>query len=308
MFEAYNDKETIQIFSHTSEEPLESIDLSSLWSKLLKSNWIDPSQGRVVIRTGEDCIYQITEHTARSLSAYLSQKEPKFDPIYWDNRFDLTEFLQGLENENSRSSHANFIWNAKSIFFPKGVPLSSLMFTPHSLITITTPFSDPQLKHSSILSVQAELIPFSKTIRNIFKMECIYEAHRLLRSDVTIVCGPISTSDLQKGWFWAVSNNDIGVEIFIARAAALKEKDLPHLRYIQKHEIIRINNLISEDKLPKLEGYSTSSAKAWCVRQYWKIFRKAVIFKNDWLSFRMRIPQLSNAIKRRISRKTEENG
>lgn len=303
-----NEKEAISVISHTSEGPFESIEPSSFWSKLLNSNWLDPSQGPVVIRPSEECSSLIIDYTARSLIDYLRQKAPEFKPICWDNRCGLTASLQELNKENSHLSSANFVWNAQSIFFPTGVPLSSAIFAPHCLITITTPFSDPQLRHSSILSVQAELISLSKILRNIFKMECIYEAHRLLRSDVVIVCGPVSKRNIEKGWFWAASNNDIGAEVIIARAAGLKAEDLPHIRYLQKHEIVRFDNLMVDGIIPHLEGYSASAVRAWCVRHYWRMLGKAWSFREDWKSFRMRIPQLSTAIKRRVSRKTEDNG
>ncbi len=290
-----------RVIIRSSREFSEST-LASLWAELLRRRWIDAELGRVTVRAGKTWFLSVIEQTARSLVEYLDREAPAIQIVrsFPEEGRAMPRIRQADEGEVSSPP---FDWQTRSCIWRAGVSVSSEWLLPGSLVTIAAPGPDRQLRNSSALAAQAELIRFSPFRCQAYRQQCLYEAHRLLRSDAIIVCGPLSRFHPQKGWFWIAGNSDVGVEAAVARAAGIKPEVLPQLRFLKKHETVDLDHLIVEGDLPRLEGYSASRLSAWTVRGSWKIRGRIMSVGDDLVRLRENLPRLRAAVRGRLAKR-----
>lgn len=244
-----------------------SIDnLNELWEEILKQNWLGSLDIPVVVRAAGKWFSPLVEQTASSLVQYLNEKayyqKVKYcgpGSGFWTKSIDLP-------NPRSFNENKEITFRVSSCCLNDGVPVTEDWLSPFLLITITGLGPDHYLGVSSILDAQAEMITVAPDYKRAMRLETIYEAHHLFRSDVCVVCGSISRKDAKRGAFWAMSNNDILLEGALAKSAGLSPKRLPQMIALSRHELIDWENVQFNGELSQLLGYTASGLIVWLTK------------------------------------------
>lgn len=132
-----------------------------------------------------------------------------------------------------------------------GVSIPALWFEPFSLVTIAAAAPDPRYRVSAILAAQAPLLDPSTGL----DLDLMFEAHRLVAPDLAIVCGSVIFGAPMSGSWWAVSDDDVVLEMAVAAAAGADPTSLPQLRRMARHETLTPRWHDVGSPAPRLQGY-----------------------------------------------------
>jgi hypothetical protein len=155
-----------------------------------------------------------------------------------------------------------------SACMPHGVPARTFWLAPFDLVTVTMPRPDYHCGLSAILAAQARTLADDRA----WRLELIAEAHRLIRSDVAVVCGPLSSPSGPARAFCALSNDDIALEVAVGRAAGVHPLRLPHLRFLSTQYVISFDSKVI-GAMPVLNGLAAPTWQTLPTHAFWRLMR-----------------------------------
>ena len=291
------------VLVHTDRGPASEADLTVLWDEIMRRGWLDFTHGPVIVRPGCRWFSPLVEQTALSLVEYLNQRAPQAEVLYIDVASAQKAALSVLPDRGKMQGRDELDLRVLGCCLQDGVPLAEAWLSPFSLVTVSGAGPDSFLGFSSVLRAQAEMIALPPNRARALQLECIYEAHRLVRSDMAVVCGPVSRRNAQPGVFWAVSNSDVAPEAAVAQAAGLVAERLPHLRYLARHEVIEWDGAPAGGDLPRLTGYAAPVLIVWCTGAAWALIRSLVMLSDNVRRVRKNLYRIAPAIRKRLARK-----
>ncbi|MCJ7532471.1 MAG: hypothetical protein MUO64_15755 [Anaerolineales bacterium] len=256
-----------------------SDNLNELWEQILKQNWLGSLDIPVVVRAAGKWFSPLVEQTASSLVQYLNEKAFYQKVKYYRPGSGFRTMSLDLPNPRSLDENKEITFRVSSCCLNDGVHVAEDWLSPFFLITITGMGPDHYLGVSSILDAQAEMVTVPPDYKRAMRLETIYETHHLFRSDVCVVCGSISRKDAKRGAFWAMSNNDILLEVALAKSAGLSPQRLPQINALSRHEVIDWENVQFNGELPQLLGYTASGLIVW----FTKFFERIIHIRALWL-------------------------
>ena len=277
-------------------------ELHHFWAKIEQHGWLDCETQCIVVQIGPSSACELVQKTAASLLDFLHERCPEQELNLIDGNAMLDSTRQRWGDRVVRPPHLSeerIILTSPC--FPDGVSAPTLWLQPLFLITLCSLEPDALGRLSGFLRAQAAILPRNTLEAHLYYDEMIYESHRLAASDLGIVCGPVSRQHPQATAFWAASPNDIALELTLARAAGLQPQDLPHLRFLKRHEIIPYDHVGLEGEWPQLEGYASPVWKVWTARLWWGAVRKVWAVLSFADTTRDNLRRLAPYLRRRVS-------
>lgn len=113
-----------------------------------------------------------------------------------------------------------------------GALVPSLWLEDFFLVTVAGVTADPRYGIRGVLAAQATLL----NVTGAEDLGAIFEAHRLLAADLNVACGTRRGELADSDSWWAASTDDVSLECAIAAASGITPMELPHLRYMARHE------------------------------------------------------------------------
>lgn len=273
-----------------SDEATILLELEHIFSHVFESNWLPLTRQMLVLRLASES--QLIRRLGLWIKQYIQGRGCYHEVVIWDG--DRNKEIDALKPGNSMSQNGKFSF--LSACMPHGVPFSPMWLQSFDLVTIAEVNPDNQLGITGILDGQASALSRDRA----FRMELIAEAHRLVRSDVAILCGPVSRVQKSKRLFCAVSNDDIALDIVMARAARIRPQHLPHFRFLASQFTISHNQPNVIGGLPQLEGVFAPLWRTWPMRLWWRIIRLLQLASGDFLLARSNLARIPEFIARRI--------
>lgn len=293
------------VLVHTERGPASEADLTVLWDEIMRRSWLDFTHGPVIVRPGCRWFSPLVEQTTLSLVKYLNQRVPQAEVLYIDVASAQKAELPGLPDCEKTQGGDELDLRVLGCCLQDGVSLAEAWLSPFSLVTVSGAGPDSSLGFSSVLRAQAEMIALPPNRARALQLECIYEAHRLVRSDMAVVCGPISRRNAKKGVFWAVSNSDVALEVAVAQAAGLVAERLPHLRYLARHKVIEWDDAPVGGDLPRLTGYAAPVLIVWCTRAAWALICSVGMLSDDLQRLWQNRHRILSGIRSRFAKKAK---
>lgn len=279
-----------------------SIDkLDELWGEILRQNWLDSLDINVVVRAARKWFSPLIEQTAYSLVQYLNENASNQRAKYCGPGSNLWITHPDFRNTRSVEEKIELNFRTASCCLRNGVPVTEDWLTPFFLVTVTGLGPDNYLRFSSILDAQAEMISLHPAYKRAMRLEMIYEAHHLFRSDACVVCGLISHHDIKQGTFWAMSNNDILLEVTLAKAAGLSPQSLTQICALSKHEMIDWEDVQLNGESLNLVGYTGSGLISWFSKFLEQIVHNVVDLLDEMRSLQRNSERIMLAVRRRLN-------
>ena len=279
-----------------------SVDkLDELWGEILRQNWLNSLDIPVVVRAARKWFSPLVEKTACNLTKYLNEIASYQRAKYCGPGSDFWTKYPDLKNTQSVDENREITFHASSCCLSNGVPITEDWLASFFLITVTGAGPDNYLRFSSILDAQAEMIALHPDHKRAMRLEMIYEAHHLFRSDVCVVCGSISHHDVKQGTFWAMSNNDIFLEATLAKAAGLSPQRLPHIYALSRHELINWEYVQLNGESPYLIGYTGPGLISWFSKFLEQFVHNIVVLLDEITSLQQNTERIMLAVRRRLN-------
>lgn len=134
------------------------------------------------------------------------------------------------------------------------------------IVTIAGVRADARLGLRGVLAAQATLLDAPDTL----DVDVAFAAHRLLRANLFVACGPLAHDDSRSGSWWAASQNDVALERAVATQCGVVPDTLPMLRHFARHEVLTPSDADEVSGAPQLTGYVVAawriSVSRACVR------------------------------------------
>jgi hypothetical protein len=142
-----------------------------------------------------------------------------------------------------------------------GAAIPALWLEPFSLVTIAGAAPDVRLRLHAALAAQASLLDGEGR-----DVDVLFEAHRLMPSDLAIACGSLTFGDPGSGTWWAASDDDVALEAAVVRASGGRLDTIPHLRHFRRHELIEPSPTDTDETSVRLHGHLASAARTRVAR------------------------------------------
>ncbi len=192
------------------------------------------------------------------------------------------------------------VW-LRSPCLPKGVGVPGFAFDNTGLVTLSFFRPDPIYQLNGVLATQAVMLAQSAADWVLHRPELVFEAHRLIRSDLCLVCGYLEWKRPQDGVFLAASPSDLTLELALVNAIGARPQALPHLRFLQQHTLMPLSNMGKSGQLPALRGYTLPSS-GYVARWNWLRLRRWIDrVLNDWRATRQNLYRIPIYLRRRLN-------
>jgi hypothetical protein len=292
---------TAKIYLQQQVGPVSIDKLDELWGEILRQNWLESLDIHVVVRAARKWFSPLIEQTAYSLVQYLNENASYQRAKYCGPGSNLWITHPDFRNTRSVEEKIELNFRTASCCLRNGVPVTEDWLTPFFLVTVTGLGPDNYLRFSSILDAQAEMVALHPDHKRAMRLEMIYETHHLFRSDVCVVCGLISHHDIKQGTFWAMSNNDILLEVTLAKAAGLSPQSLTQICALSKHEMIDWEDVQLNGESLNLVGYTGSGLISWFSKFLEQIVHNVVDLLDEMRSLQRNSGRIMLAVRRRLN-------
>lgn len=229
--------------------------IERLWQDVATRGWLDATCAHVVIHVAGWTPDDVAVRTARVLMDILRRDRPSCTISVVDDHAAAAEWPGARLLDVSRRP----VHRVDSACLRGGAPIPELWLEDFRLITVAAVAPHPKLRLAAILAAQARLV----SAPDAREVERMYVAHRLMASDVGVACGTLSFGDDKSPRWWASSADDIALETHVAAAAGATPVELPHCRYLARHEVLSLASVSVRGRSPVLRGYLASPAGAF---------------------------------------------
>jgi hypothetical protein len=237
-------------------------EIARLFERVVHNGWLPRASSMLVVRLDADRS-AIAKRVADTIIASCTDLGYA-QALLWTKDNAL---LLGHADSSASDLPALSDFRLLSACMPHGVPAYMLWLVPFDLVTVTTPRPDRQCGLSAILAAQARMLADDRA----WRLELIAEAHRLIRSDVAVVCGSFSPDESARA-FCALSNDDVALEVAIGRAAGIHPSRLPHLRFLSTQYVISFDAQVIGE-LPSLNGLVAPTWLSMPIHAFWRLVR-----------------------------------
>lgn len=239
-------------------------EMARLFERAVQYGWLPCAASTLVVRLDAESS-EIAKRVADSIAAFCAglgyvqvllwtkSKPPAFG-------YPGCSYDPGLGLSNFR---------LLSACMPHGVPAQLLWLDQFDLVTVATVRPDNQLGLSAILAAEASMLADDR----VWRLELIAEGRRLVRSDVGVVCGPLSSMDGHARAFCALSNDDVALEVAMVRAMGAHPLRLPHLRFLSTQLATSIDTPMVIGDLPVMKDLIPPTWLTMATHAFWRLMR-----------------------------------
>lgn len=264
-------------------------EITRLFERVVHNGWLPRAASTLVVRLDAEWS-EIARRVADAIVAFCAGLGYA-QVLLWTKDKALT-FGQVI-GPASASVLAVPDFRLLSACMPHGVPAQMLWLAPFDLVTVTTPRPDRQCGLSAILAAQARMLADDRA----WCLELIAEAHRLIRSDVAVVCGSLSSGGSARA-FCALSNDDVALEIAVGRAAGVHPLRLPHLRFLSTQYVFSFDSKVIGE-MPILNRLITPRWRILLPHAFWRLVRYCDQVKTDLGLARANLARIPDFLVRR---------
>jgi len=264
-------------------------EITRLFERVIHNGWLPRAGSALVVRLDAEWS-EIAKRVADAIVAFCTGLG-YVQVLLWTKDKPLPF---GYAGSSASDSLALSDFRLLSACMPHGVPARMLWLAPFDLVTVTTPRPDRQCGLSAILAAQARMLADDRA----WRLELIAEAHRLIRPDVGVVCGPLPSSSEPVRAFCALSNDDIALECAVARAAGVHPLRLPHLRFLSTQHVISFDS----KTIGELPALNSLVAPTWLTRPvlaFWRLARYCDQARTDLSLARANLARIPDFLARR---------
>jgi len=239
-------------------------EMARLFERVVQNGWLTCAASTLLVRLDAESS-EIAKRVADTIVAFCTGLGYAQVLLWTENK--SVPFGHAGSSNDSALGLCEF--RLLSACMPHGVPARMLWLAPFDLVTVTTLRPDHSYGLSAILVAQARMLSDDR----VWRSELIAEAHRLVRSDVAVVCGPLSPIDGHARAFCALSNDGVALEVAMARATGVHPLRLPHLRFLSTQHVVSLDPPKVIGELPVMNGLAVPTWLTMPTYAFWRLMR-----------------------------------